>query len=157
MLTFSSKPYRDLTCDELHDAFELRQRIFIVEQKWPYHDIDGYDRDAVHLFGHDEAGVLVAYARLLPAGVKYAEPSIGRVATSGAIRGTGTGKLLMRAAIAHARAAWGDVTLRIGAQRYVERFYADLGFVPAGETYLEDGIPHVEMTLAPSRAGITSR
>jgi ElaA protein len=149
MLTFSSKPYNDLTRDELYDAFALRQSIFIVEQKCPYNDIDGHDRDAIHLLGHDEAGALVAYARLLPAGIKYAEPSIGRVATSGVIRGTGAGKILMRAAIAAARAAWWPVTLRIGAQRYVERFYGELGFVPAGETYLEDGIPHVEMTLAP--------
>ncbi len=154
MLTFSSKPYRDLTLDELHDLIELRQRVFIVEQKCPYNDLDGHDRDAVHVSGRDDAGALVAYARLLPAGIKYAEPSIGRVATSSLARGTGAGKLVMRAAIAAARAAFGPVTLRIGAQRYVERFYADLGFVPAGETYLEDGIPHVEMTLAPpSREG----
>ncbi len=126
MLTFSSKPYGELTCDELYDAIELRQRVFIVEQKCPYNDVDGHDRDAIHLSGRDDAGALVAYARLLPAGIKYAEPSIGRVATSSVIRGTGAGKLVMRAAVAHARAAWGDVTLRIGAQRYVERFYAAL-------------------------------
>jgi ElaA protein len=149
MVTFSSKRYRELTCDELYDALELRQRVFIVEQACPYNDCDGLDRHAVHLFGRDESSALVAYARLLPAGIKYAEACIGRVVTSGTVRGTGAGKLLMRAAIAHARAAWGPVSLRIGAQRYVERFYADLGFALAGEPYLEDGIPHIEMTLAP--------
>ena len=66
----------------------------------------------------------------------------------------------VRAALAAARGGgparageiWGDgdvAARQEGAQRYVERFYADLGFAPAGETYLEDGIPHVEMTLAP--------
>ena len=40
---------------------------------------------------------------------------------------------------------WPGLAVRISAQCYLERFYRDLGFVPCGETYLEDGIPHVEM------------
>jgi ElaA protein len=38
--------------------------------------------------------------------------------------------------------------IRIGAQRYLERFYGSFGFVPTGEPYLEDNIPHIEMVLA---------
>ena len=34
--------------------------------------------------------------------------------------------------------------LRIGAQRYLERFYGDFGFVRASDEYDEDGIPHIE-------------
>ena len=34
---------------------------------------------------------------------------------------------------------------RIGAQRYLEKFYTSLGFVTVGEPYLEDDIPHVHM------------
>lgn len=37
---------------------------------------------------------------------------------------------------------------RIGAQRYLEQFYGSLGFVPVGEPYLEDGIPHIHMLRA---------
>jgi ElaA protein len=41
--------------------------------------------------------------------------------------------------------------IRIGAQRYLESFYADFGFRPASEPYLEDGIEHIEM-LRPADA-----
>jgi ElaA protein len=37
------------------------------------------------------------------------------------------------------------LTIRIGAQQYLERFYSGFGFVTASPTYIEDGIPHVEM------------
>jgi ElaA protein len=55
----------------------------------------------------------------------------------------------MHEAIARARGAF-EGPLRIGAQRYVEQFYAELGFVTASEPYDEDGIPHVEMVLPAS-------
>jgi ElaA protein len=41
--------------------------------------------------------------------------------------------------------------IRIGAQRYLESFYADFGFRPASEPYLEDGIVHIQM-LRPADA-----
>ena len=37
------------------------------------------------------------------------------------------------------------LTVRIGAQKYLERFYSGFGFVTVSPTYIEDGIPHVEM------------
>lgn len=40
---------------------------------------------------------------------------------------------------------------RIQAQAYLERFYGPHGFEPEGEAYLEDGIPHIDMTLTPGR------
>jgi ElaA protein len=54
----------------------------------------------------------------------------------------------MRQAIERARASFGPGPIRIGAQLYLRRFYEELGFVVAGDEYVEDGIPHVEMTLA---------
>lgn len=33
----------------------------------------------------------------------------------------------------------------ISAQRYLETFYKSLGFKSEGESYLEDGIPHIQM------------
>ena len=35
--------------------------------------------------------------------------------------------------------------IRIGAQHYLESFYADFGFRPASGPYLEDGIAHIQM------------
>ena len=31
------------------------------------------------------------------------------------------------------------------AQKYLEKFYNNLGFKTTGESYLEDGIPHIAM------------
>jgi len=94
--------------------------------------------------GRDE-GDLVAYCRLVPPGTKFAEPSIGRVVTLPAARGMGHGRALMREALAEAARLWPGRALRIGAQRYLERFYGEFGFVTVSEPYDEDGIAHVEM------------
>jgi ElaA protein len=37
------------------------------------------------------------------------------------------------------------VPIRIGAQAYLERFYAEFGFERTSALYDEDGIPHIEM------------
>jgi predicted GNAT family N-acyltransferase len=64
-------------------------------------------------------------------------------------RRTGLGRELTLAALAWLEThAPGPV--RIGAQSYLERFYRGFGFVPGGEPYDEDGIPHMPM-LRPRR------
>jgi ElaA protein len=95
-------------------------------------------------------GALVAYCRLVPPGKKFAEPSIGRVLTTGSARRSGAGRELMRRAVDHASRLWPGRALRIGAQKYLEHFYGEFGFVTASEPYDEDGIPHVEMLRAAS-------
>jgi len=140
-------PFAELTLDELYELLALRQRVFVVEQGCAYLDCDDKDRRALHLLGRDTEGRLVAYARLLPPGVSFTEPAIGRVVTAPEIRRTGAGRELMREAIVRTRAAFAAGPIRIGAQRYLERFYEELGFRVASAPYDEDGIPHVEMLL----------
>lgn len=140
-------PFAELSLDELYDLLALRQLVFVVEQTCPYLDCDGKDRSAIHLLGRDAGGRLVAYARLLPPGTSFAEASIGRVVTHPDVRRTGAGRELMTEAIARTRTAFGPGSIRIGAQRYLERFYEELGFRIASAPYDEDGIPHVEMLL----------
>ena len=139
-------PYAELTLDELYGLLDLRYRVFVVEQECAYRDTDGLDQVALHLFGERE-GELLAYARLLAPGVAYPEPAIGRVITAPEGRGQGFGKALMERAIAEIDARWPG-PIQIGAQRYLDRFYRELGFEPVGEPYLEDGIPHVHMIRA---------
>jgi ElaA protein len=138
------KRFSELTPDELYSILQLRIEVFVVEQNCAFQDADDKDRPAWHCMGWD-AGHLVAYSRLLPAGVSFAEASIGRIVTSPAIRGSGAGKELMQESIARLREFYGDVPIRIGAQRYLKRFYESFGFAQSGEIYLEDGIEHIEM------------
>ena len=144
--------FGDLGVDNLYDALALRCRVFILEQG-PYLDPDGVDRDSWHLLGRDGtddgAGTLQAYLRVVDPGVKYAEPSLGRVITSAETRGTGLGRVLVGEGVRRCLQAWPGQGIRISAQAHLARFYGDFGFVGVGEPYLEDNIPHLEMLRAP--------
>ena len=140
--------FAELGVDDLYDALALRCRVFILEQG-PYLDPDGLDRASAHLLGRDDAGSLAACLRVVDPGVKYAEPSIGRVVVAPELRGRGLGRALVGEGVARCVAAWPGRGIRISAQAHLERFYEGFGFRRAGADYLEDGIPHVEMARAP--------
>ena len=142
------KPFNALTVEELYAVLELRSEIFVVEQNCVFLDPDGKDQACGHLMLFDNANQLVAYARLVPAGLSYPEVSIGRIITSKTVRGTGAGRILTTAAIKACKQIYGDVPIRIGAQAYAIPFYERFGFKAEGELYDEDGIDHVEMVLA---------
>lgn len=145
--------FEQLTLDGLYDALALRCRVFVLEQG-PYLDPDGLDRHAWHLLGRDTAsGELHAYARVVDAGHKFAEPSLGRVITSAEARGTGLGRALVAEALRRTDAAWPGQGNRISAQAHLERFYGAFAYAAVGTPYLEDGIPHLEMLRPAPQAG----
>lgn len=133
---------------ELHRIHVARQRVFVVEQNCPFQDADETDERAMHLTGWAPDGAVRAYARIVDPGVKYLEPSIGRVLTTAEARGTGLGRELLRRTLSIAAEAHPGQALRISAQQRLERFYAEAGFVSIGEPYLEDDLPHIEMLRA---------
>ena len=148
MLSWRFAPFDELSVREVHDLYQARVGVFVVEQTCPFQDVDGIDPACFHLLGratNAASGPLLAYCRLVPPGVKYAEPSIGRVLTTKEGRGTGAGRELMEEAIARCEALWPGQALRIGAQQYLEKFYGSLGFARCSEPYDEDGIMHIEM------------
>ncbi|MDO9143359.1 GNAT family N-acetyltransferase [Rhodoferax sp.] len=136
--------FEDLRVGELYEALRLRSEVFVVEQQCVFQDIDGADREAMHLLGV-QGGELTAYARCFEAGAKFPEASIGRVAVRKSARGTGLGHLLMAQAVAAISQVWGPQAIRIGAQTQLQAFYVKHGFKDVGTYYLEDGIPHLEM------------
>lgn len=141
--------FDDLGVHALHDALALRCKVFILEQG-PYQDPDAADKKAHHLLGYGDTGAPLACLRVVDPGVNYPEPSIGRVVTAREVRGTGVGRALLTEGIARCRQAWPGQGIRISAQAHLQRLYGSLGFVTVSGQYLEDGIPHVEMLLAPS-------
>ena len=147
-ISWQCEKFENLTPQDLYAAMQLRQRVFVVEQKCAYLDADGSDRVAMHLLGWQGEGRerrLVAYARLFPPRIKYAEASIGRVVTHPDVRRTGVGQVLMTEAMRLTEdAGWGK-EIRIAAQMYLERFYEGFGFKRVTEPYLEDDIWHVDM------------
>lgn len=136
--------FEALTAPELYALLQLRSEVFVVEQACVFQDMDGADAQAMHLLGTLE-GELVACARCFCAGAKFAEASIGRVATRDKVRGSGAGHVLMQQALACLQQQWGPQAIRIGAQARLEHFYRQHGFEKTGAPYIEDGIAHIEM------------
>ena len=138
-------PYEALSLNDLYDLIQARIEVFIVEQNCPYQDVDGKDRHSLHLWGRGDQGLVLAYARITAPGVRFPEPSIGRVITTESGRGQGLGRELMVRAIEAIGSHYPNQPIRISAQQYLERFYSSLGFETVSEAYLEDNIPHLEM------------
>jgi ElaA protein len=134
----------DLSARELHTILAHRERVFIIEQNCPYQDADDYDAVSWHLVCYSD-GNLAAYLRIVDAGFKYAEPSIGRVLTAKPYRGLGLGKVLMSEAMNCFDSLYPKQNNRISAQAYLLDFYRGFGFEACSDEYLEDDIPHVEM------------
>lgn len=139
------KKFHELTTDELYAILQLRSDVFIIEQNCIYQDVDGKDQAAWHLMGV-ETSELVAYTRILPPGISYPDPSIGRVVTVSSKRRSGLGRELMTVSIAECENLFGKTPITLGAQTYLVHFYESLGFSTIGDQYLEDGIPHIKMT-----------
>jgi ElaA protein len=145
-MQWTNHKFEELSGHEVYEMLKLRVDVFIVEQNCAYHEVDGYDYDAIHLFCTDKEG-LAAYARLLPAGVKYLEPSIGRVIIRENSRGTGLAHNLMERSVDYMKTHWKPTRIRLQAQHQLVRFYGKHGFKAISEPYADGGIPHVDMIL----------
>lgn len=147
-VTYSCLAFEELSLQQLYEILALRQAVFVVEQHCPYLDTDGNDQQAYHLLGTNEEGALLTYVRLLPRGISYPDyASIGRVVTAPSARGQGYGRPLMQKAIAELRRLFPDQGCKLSAQSHLVEYYQSIGFEPQGEGYLEDGIPHIAMSL----------
>ena len=147
MIKWICKPFNELSATEVYAMLKLRSEVFVVEQNCVFLDADNKDQASFHLMGWKD-DVLQAYTRLVPPGIAYEEPSIGRVVTAITARGNGIGRMLMQQSIIECRKLFGNGIIRIGAQLYLKDFYSSLGFVPTGGIYPEDGIDHIQMLLS---------
>lgn len=143
-MTWLLKKFADLSPHELYAILQLRNEVFAIEQNCVYPDMDNKDQPSYHLMGWNN-DKLIAYARIIPPGEAYPEPSIGRVAITPFARGEGIGKQLMEQSIEHIYRIYGTIPVKIGAQLYLKKFYTNFGFLPTSDVYLEDGIEHIEM------------
>ncbi|MFC5474558.1 GNAT family N-acetyltransferase [Paraherbaspirillum soli] len=149
MLHWHWLPFQQLTTLQLYAAMQLRQRVFVLEQACLFQDADGLDPHAWHGLGYLPDGELAAYARIVPPGLAFEQPSIGRVVTAAALRGSNAGHELMQQAMAQAASLFPGSAIKIGAQAHLQRFYGRFGFEAVGEIYDEDGIAHIHM-VAPA-------
>ena len=133
--------FETLSAEELYELLRFRQAIFVVEQRSAYPDLDGLDRQAMHLLLRAE-GKLAGCLRLLPSPVR-----IGRVAVATALRRYGLGRRLMREALRYCRETYPDRVIAISSQAHLVPFYRTFGFIETGEPYDDFGVKHVDMEL----------
>lgn len=144
-LNWRFQAFEELTTEELYAILRLRSEVFVLEQRCCFLDMDNKDQLCGHLSGFHQ-GKLVAYSRIVKAGLSYEYPSIGRIVVSKLGRGTGFGIELLNVSIAKVVELYGNVPIRIGAQLYLKRFYESFGFRQSGDMYFEDEIEHIQMT-----------
>ncbi|GJL63775.1 MAG: ElaA protein [Nitrospirales bacterium] len=146
-IRWNVQTFDEFKAAQLFDVLHLRVNVFVVEQQCAYPELDDYDRhvDTKHVQGHDENGNLVAYARLLPAGLSFPEVSIGRFVVQKGRRGQGIGHQLLRTSLEMIAQCWSGRSIKISAQEYLKNFYAPYGFIQVSDMYLDAGVPHVDM------------
>lgn len=142
--------FDELTARKLYEFLKLRVDVFIVEQECPYPELDNLDQESIHM-AYTENGRTLAYARLVPGGVKYDLPSIGRVIVHPDARSRGLAKQLLEKSIDYILMEWEADEIQLQGQVYLKSFYESFGFVPISEEYDEDGIPHVDMKLTKNK------
>ena len=138
------KKFSELSTEELYSIMELRVAVFVVEQNCPYLEIDGLDRDAVHVW-LEEGGRILAYLRVMDRGVESEYVSIGRLLAAERRKGYGT--RILSEGIRVAREYFGADRIYLEAQVYARGLYEKQGFKAVSEEFLLDGIPHVKMML----------
>ena len=149
MMKIVIKRFNQLSTDELYDILKLRCDVFVVEQTCVYPDLDEKDRhpQTLHVIGVNDEGQLMAYSRILPPNVSYAQASFGRVVVSPLYRNLGLARKIVQISIDEAHQYWPQQDIQIGAQEYLLPFYQTMGFEINSDMYLEDGIPHRDMLL----------
>ena len=136
------KYFSELTTRELYEILRTRAEIFVVEQNCPYQDLDCRDYDSLHVF-FEEDGRVQACLRSFMRDRETAQ--IGRVVTL--VHGKGLGGALLKTGIEQVRMRQNPKRIVIEAQCYATGFYEQAGFRICSGEFLEDGIPHVRMTL----------
>lgn len=132
---------------ELQEAFAIRMRVFVKEQRVPAEiELDSEDQRAIHFLA-TASGKAVGTARVVQ---RRASAKIGRMAVVKSYRGKGIGKKLLRRAITTALAQ-GAQRIYLHAQVPVIGFYESLGFHSVGPVFDEAGIPHRKMILKGNR------
>ena len=140
------KTFDELTLDEFYEITALRIDVFVVEQNCPYHELDGKDQKAHHLFIKDpESGQIIAYTRIFKPGSYFNEAAFGRVVVHPSHRNKSIGSVLINEVIEFISKNLDSTTIKISAQTHLKKWYESFGFEQISEPYLDDGIPHIDM------------
>lgn len=133
--------------DDFYEICKSRFEVFIMEQQITCEqDLDDKDQECVHIYLRDTGKKeVLAYCRIVPAGVGYEKVSIGRVLVKKECRGKGVAKEMMELAVNYILDEMDENEIVVSAQSYVKSLYESVGFEVVSEEYMEAGIPHFKM------------
>ena len=113
-----TKHFSELSTREYHRIVQAREAVFFLEQHITEPDADAVDPQSVFMWMED-GGRVVAFLRIIPAGIAYAEASVGRVLVDAAYRRRGLCRSLMSEALRYIARTWGPQPIRISAQEHL--------------------------------------
>ena len=145
MFQSTIKTYNDLSKDQFFDILKLRIEIFVVEQCCYYQELDNEDKEAFHVSIYND-GIIVAVGRIIP-NLHNKEVKIGRIAVKIEHRKKGLAYKMMKDIMNFISKKYKNFSVLLSAQTYLIEFYQLFGFKEIGNTYLEDGIEHINMVL----------
>jgi predicted GNAT family N-acyltransferase len=126
---------------DLENVFEIRRRVFLIEQKVPAdEEFDEDDKRALHVLAvaDDEP---VGTGRLV---FRQDHGRVGRMAVLAQHRSHGIGRAILQELL-RAAAEHNVRRIVLHAQVHAIGFYESLGFLASGEVFDEAGIPHRRM------------
>lgn len=147
------KKWDDLSAKAIHDLYQLRSLVFVVEQQCVYLDQDGKDLNAQHVLGYNDENRLVAYGRIMFPNNVHEAIHFGRIVVHPDFRGQGLAKDLVRRILNYIDADFNHhkKPVEISAQYYLVDFYQRFNLQISGDKYDEDGILHIKMIRAPKK------
>ena len=140
-MTIESKSFIQLTVDQLYRILQLRCQVFMLEQNIICQDMDGVDRNSIHVFLQDGDEIIGCLRVFESQGTVY----IGRVLIAEPYRGQNLGASLMDAGVQAAHKAFPGLPIHLHSQEQVVGFYEKQGFCVCSDRFLEEGVPHFEM------------
>ena len=132
--------------EELNGAFEVRRRVFVEEQGVSEDvEIDGHDREALHMVVEEE-GRVIGTARVMF--LAEGKAKIERMAIMKLFRRRGIGRNIIFFLLEELRSRQVKQVI-LYAQYSVIDFYRSCGFEESGLPFWEAGIKHVKMQKKP--------
>ena len=136
--------FSDLSLDQLYQIIKLRNKVFIIEQNYPFLDLNDQDQGAFHLFLQHQSR-FIGYLRVNPLEMNYSVVKLSRFCLLPEYRDKDLGKDMLKFILTHAEKSWRSQEIQISAQEYLEGFYQKFGFIASSEAYEIDNILHINM------------
>lgn len=131
------------TTDKQHqDAFYVRKKVFVEEQKVPMElEIDEYENQSTHFVVYNDEKKPIGAGRFR---ILHGKGKVERVCMIPEFRGQGVGKVLMQAIEKFAKQQ-AVKQLFLNAQLSAIPFYEKLGYSVVSDEFIDAGIVHKSM------------